>query len=338
MLAPVAPPGPRRGPDADDDEPPRRLLGRGLDRGRAAHPVGRQPARHAPGRWLDGGRCRLGRRHRAGRLPPDLGPRRRGRAERGTATFVDGAELPFEVVGRDPLSDLAVIRTTGGSPPPAPLGDAARLKVGQLVVAIGNPLGFAGHGHGRRRLRARAVARRCATAGRAASSRTSSRPTRRSTPATPAAHWRTRGVASSASTPRSPGSASAWRCPIDAATRPSSRRSSSTAASVARSSASSAGPARSPNRSRNGSAGRAASRSSSCSSRSPAAVGRPARRRHRPRARRSSHRRRRRPPAPARWRPHRPLRRPPRRSRRRGPVRLDQPGRTRRVALGGSDR
>ncbi|HEX6869395.1 MAG TPA: trypsin-like peptidase domain-containing protein [Candidatus Limnocylindrales bacterium] len=65
-------------------------------------------------------------------------------AERGTATFVDGAELPFEVVGRDPLSDLAVIRTTGGSPPPAPLGDAARLKVGQLVVAIGNPLGFAG--------------------------------------------------------------------------------------------------------------------------------------------------------------------------------------------------
>jgi S1-C subfamily serine protease len=65
-------------------------------------------------------------------------------ADRGTATFVDGDELPFQVVGRDPLSDLAVIRTTGGEPPPAPLGDAARLKVGQLVVAIGNPLGFAG--------------------------------------------------------------------------------------------------------------------------------------------------------------------------------------------------
>src|SRR6476646_2447713 len=65
-------------------------------------------------------------------------------AERGTATFVDGAELPFEVVGRDPLSDLAVVRTTGGAPRAAPLGDAARLKVGQLVVAIGNPLGFAG--------------------------------------------------------------------------------------------------------------------------------------------------------------------------------------------------
>jgi S1-C subfamily serine protease len=62
----------------------------------------------------------------------------------GTATFVDGAELTFEVVGRDPLSDLAVIRTTGGNPRPAPLGNADRLRVGQLVVAIGNPLGFAG--------------------------------------------------------------------------------------------------------------------------------------------------------------------------------------------------
>jgi S1-C subfamily serine protease len=65
-------------------------------------------------------------------------------SDRGTATFVDGSELSFQVVGRDPLSDLAVVRTTGGTPRPAPLGDAARLKVGQLVVAIGNPLGFAG--------------------------------------------------------------------------------------------------------------------------------------------------------------------------------------------------
>ena len=65
-------------------------------------------------------------------------------AEGGTATFVDGAELEFLVVGRDPLSDLAVVKTTGGSPTPARFGDAARLRVGQLVVAIGNPLGFAG--------------------------------------------------------------------------------------------------------------------------------------------------------------------------------------------------
>jgi S1-C subfamily serine protease len=65
-------------------------------------------------------------------------------AERGTATFVDGDELPFEVVGRDPLSDLAVVRASGGDLRPAPLGDAGKLRVGQLVVAIGNPLGFGG--------------------------------------------------------------------------------------------------------------------------------------------------------------------------------------------------
>jgi S1-C subfamily serine protease len=62
----------------------------------------------------------------------------------GTASFVDGAEVPFEVVGRDPLSDLAVIRAAGDELTAAPLGDADRLRVGQLVVAIGNPLGFAG--------------------------------------------------------------------------------------------------------------------------------------------------------------------------------------------------
>lgn len=65
-------------------------------------------------------------------------------SDQGVAAFVDGSELSFRVVGRDPLSDLAVVRTTGGTPRPAPFGDAARLRVGQLVVAIGNPLGFAG--------------------------------------------------------------------------------------------------------------------------------------------------------------------------------------------------
>ena len=63
--------------------------------------------------------------------------------DRGTATFVDGAERAFRVVGRDPLSDLAVVRADGELTP-ARLGDAARLRVGQLVVAIGNPLGFGG--------------------------------------------------------------------------------------------------------------------------------------------------------------------------------------------------
>ncbi len=65
-------------------------------------------------------------------------------AERGTATFVDGDELAFEVVGRDPLSDLAVVRAAGTDLAAAPFGDAARLRVGQLVVAIGNPMGFGG--------------------------------------------------------------------------------------------------------------------------------------------------------------------------------------------------
>jgi S1-C subfamily serine protease len=65
-------------------------------------------------------------------------------AERGTATFVDGGELAFDVVGRDPLSDLAVVRASGSDLNAAPFGDAARLRVGQLVVAIGNPLGFGG--------------------------------------------------------------------------------------------------------------------------------------------------------------------------------------------------
>jgi S1-C subfamily serine protease len=62
----------------------------------------------------------------------------------GAASFVDGTDVPFEVVGRDPLSDLAVIRAAGSNLAAAPLGDADRLRVGQLVVAIGNPLGFAG--------------------------------------------------------------------------------------------------------------------------------------------------------------------------------------------------
>jgi serine protease Do len=62
----------------------------------------------------------------------------------GRASFVDGRELEFEVVGSDPLSDLAVLRVDGRDLMPAELGDAERLRVGQLVVAIGNPHGFNG--------------------------------------------------------------------------------------------------------------------------------------------------------------------------------------------------
>jgi S1-C subfamily serine protease len=67
-----------------------------------------------------------------------------GGATAGTAAFADGAVSRFEVVGRDRLSDLAVVRAQGATPAPATLGDADRLCVGQLVVAIGSPLGLSG--------------------------------------------------------------------------------------------------------------------------------------------------------------------------------------------------
>ena len=67
-----------------------------------------------------------------------------GTAQSGTASFADGSSAPFTVVGADPLSDLAVLRSAGPTPPPAELGEADELVVGQLVVAVGNPLGLAG--------------------------------------------------------------------------------------------------------------------------------------------------------------------------------------------------
>ena len=68
-----------------------------------------------------------------------------GQARRGRADFVDGTQVEVAVVGTDPLSDLAVLRAVRGSlPPPVALGDADGLVVGQLVVAVGNPLGLAG--------------------------------------------------------------------------------------------------------------------------------------------------------------------------------------------------
>lgn len=65
-------------------------------------------------------------------------------APEGIAAFTDGIQTRFEVVGADPLSDLAVLRAHGPTPSAAELGDADALVVGQLVVAVGNPLGLAG--------------------------------------------------------------------------------------------------------------------------------------------------------------------------------------------------
>jgi len=67
-----------------------------------------------------------------------------GNADSGEATFADGTEALFEVVGSDALSDLAVLRSDRSVPAPPPYGDASSLRVGQLVVAVGNPLGLAG--------------------------------------------------------------------------------------------------------------------------------------------------------------------------------------------------
>jgi S1-C subfamily serine protease len=61
-----------------------------------------------------------------------------------SASFLDGTEYDVDVVGADPLSDLAVARARGATVEPVRIGNAEHLRVGQLVVAVGNPLGFSG--------------------------------------------------------------------------------------------------------------------------------------------------------------------------------------------------
>ena len=62
----------------------------------------------------------------------------------GRASLSDGREFSFEVIGTDPLSDLAVVRTEARDLSPASYGDADDLRVGQLVVAVGSPMGLSG--------------------------------------------------------------------------------------------------------------------------------------------------------------------------------------------------
>jgi len=65
-------------------------------------------------------------------------------ANTGVAEFSSGTESRFDVVGSDPLSDLAVLRVRDGGVAPATFGDADTLRIGQLVVAVGNPMGLGG--------------------------------------------------------------------------------------------------------------------------------------------------------------------------------------------------
>ena len=65
-------------------------------------------------------------------------------AKSADANFSDGTSVRVDVIGRDVLSDLAVLKARGQVPPPVTMGRAEDLRVGQLVVAVGNPLGLAG--------------------------------------------------------------------------------------------------------------------------------------------------------------------------------------------------
>jgi S1-C subfamily serine protease len=65
-------------------------------------------------------------------------------ANSAEAAFTDGTTVKIDVVGRDVLSDLAVLKARGAVPAPVAMGRAEDLRVGQLVVAVGSPLGLAG--------------------------------------------------------------------------------------------------------------------------------------------------------------------------------------------------
>ena len=114
--------------------------------GRAARAVGGEPARACGARAA--GRCRPApaapwrSRPTASCSPPRTWSGARPPA--GAPPSPTAARSASRWSGRDPLSDLALLRAEGDALTPAELGDAERLRVGQLVVAIGNPHGFGG--------------------------------------------------------------------------------------------------------------------------------------------------------------------------------------------------
>ncbi len=63
-------------------------------------------------------------------------------AEKIEVTFSDGVEIKAKVVGTDKQSDIAVIQVENTSYPPLPRGDSSKLKVGEMVMAVGSPFGF----------------------------------------------------------------------------------------------------------------------------------------------------------------------------------------------------
>ena len=63
-------------------------------------------------------------------------------SEKITVTFYDGVEAKATVVGTDKQSDVAVIKVDNTSYPPLPKGDSSKLKVGELVMAVGSPFGL----------------------------------------------------------------------------------------------------------------------------------------------------------------------------------------------------
>jgi S1-C subfamily serine protease len=109
-------------------------------------------------------------------------------ADRITVTLKDRRELRAELVGADPATDIALLRVEARGLAELPFGDSDELEVGDVVLAIGNPFGL---GQTVTSGIVSALGRGGIT-GRA--TRTSSRPTRRSTPATPAGRWSTRAA------------------------------------------------------------------------------------------------------------------------------------------------